>query len=271
MPDFETLTNEDLAILWQDHGDIAARDAILERFEDYVKGVSISKSRYADKNDLAQEIRTAILEAIDKWRREKGGGVVTMIQFEVRDATKRLTTVRSPISGIDAKAMIAYKRAMQKTDLPSEAATIVSEQILESRNIRISPQRISKMAIANEIPKDVDDPALVLSFDPTEEVIEGIQRKDVHVLLQKSLDRLPERERRFLLDYVFTDRTGTDIAQDSGISKNRVLQILDKAKGRMRGYLSDFDEEFVRRSLAHDERREEARISKLSKTARIAA
>lgn len=268
---FDALTNEELAVLWQDHGNIAARDAILDRFEDYVKGVSISKSRYADKNDLSQEIRTAILVAIDKWRREKGGGVVTMIQFEVRDVCKKMTTLRSPVSGIDPKAMTAYRKAMQTTDSPSEAARMASIKLRHGTQNHIGPKMVARMALANEIPKDYEDPALALSFDPTEEVIERIQRKDVHALLERSLNQLPERERRIILESVIAERTGPEIALDNGISRSRVNQILDKAKGLMRKHLASLDEEFARRSSAHEARREEARISKQTKTMLLAA
>lgn len=250
----EALSNEELALLWQRERQPTARTILIGRFEGYAKGHAVRRRFLAPEDDLRQEIRLAVLEAIDAYDPDRGGSLATVVEFKRKERLSAMSTLRSLLSGIDAKVVLTHAAFMRK-GMDSEQAVLATA----AKRKRI-PERVRKAVECNvpaaafeDLPQEIPE-----AEDPVAAIMERIERRELRPLITAALAGLPERDRRILLacDVGRDDRTASyqQVADAEGICRERVRQILHRARGRLRDALARMDSEMALRAEDHRRR-----------------
>ncbi|ARJ67632.1 hypothetical protein WV31_19215 [Magnetospirillum sp. ME-1] len=249
----EARTNEELALLWQRERQPAAREILIGRFEGYAKGHAVKRRYLATVDDVRQEVRMAVIDAIDAYDPARGGSLATVVDYKRKERLTAMITQRTLLSGIDAKVIQVHASCMRK-GMDSEQAVLAT-----AAKRRRKPDRV-RMAVERNVPvagfDDLQqDPA---SEDPVAAIMERIERKELRPMIAAALAGLPERDRRILLacDVGRDDRTASyqQVADAEGISRERVRQLLHRARGRLRDALVRMDSELALRAEDHRRR-----------------
>ena len=215
--------------------------------------VSIAR-RYDGKDlqlaDLVQEGNIGLMRAVDKYDYEKGFKFSTYATWWIRQSMTRAMADQGRNIRIPGHMMEVVNRVqrsereltaeLKRDPTPEEVAArcdITVEKLFEIQQLTLSTASLDAPIGVN-----VDDLTVgetLASPDAADPLSETVQRELVNQI-EKSLDGLPERERRIMSmrfglgEFIGKQHTLEEVAEKEDITRERVRQIEQKTLARMR-------------------------------------
>ena len=215
--------------------------------------VSIAR-RYDRKelhlSDLIQEGNIGLMHAVDKYDYEKGFKFSTYATWWIRQSMTRAMADQGRNIRIPGHMMEIVNRVqrsereltaeLKRDPTPEEVAArcdISVEKLFEIQQLTLSTASLDA-----PVGVDVDDLTVgetLASPDAADPLSETVQRELVSQI-EKSLDGLPERERRIMSmrfglgEFIGKQHTLEEVAEKEDITRERVRQIEQKTLARMR-------------------------------------
>jgi len=193
-----------------------------------------------DPDDIIQEGNIGLLKAADRFDPDRGCRLVTYaaywIRAEIRDYVVRgYRIVRLGASKNERRALRFYRKTRERdpkalaeaSGLPLERAEMLIP-LLSARDVSLDLKEPGGLAPADRMAAD--------GPSPEEEAAVDEERERLSDALHCAVQELPPREREIMTSRWLTETPLTleQIGRQFGISKERVRQIEERAKRRMR-------------------------------------
>jgi RNA polymerase sigma-32 factor len=243
-----TLTPEqerDLAMRWR-AGDQAAGQKMIEACLPFVMTIALEYRRWGlPLEDIVQEGNIGLLKAADRFDPDRGCRLATYaaywIRAEIREYVARgYRIVRLGSSKSERRALRVYRRTREK----NPAALAKLSGLTKERASELLPLLMARDVSLEGTPDDGLAPLdrLAASVPTPEDVAaETDERERMSKALKQVVDELSPRERRIVNERWLTDSPVTleELGVSFGVSKERVRQIEERAKKRMRARLEE--------------------------------
>ena len=244
-----TLTPEaekDLALRWR-AGDQAAGRHLIEACLPFVMTVALEYRRWGlPLEDIVQEGNIGLLKAAERFDPDRGCRLATYaaywIRAEIREHVARgYRIVRLGSSKSERRALRIYRKTHEKD--PHALAALSG--LTPERATELLPLLMARdVSLESSPTEDGRAPVDKLADDgrsPEEEACLSDERQQLHDALAKVVAELSPRERRIMSQRWLTDdpKTLEQLGVDFGVSKERVRQLEERAKKRMRARLEE--------------------------------
>jgi RNA polymerase sigma-32 factor len=203
--------------------------------------------------DLVQEGNMGLLKAAERFDPERGCRLATYaaywIRAEIREYVARgYRIVRLGSSKSERRALRVYRKTHERDPEALAAASGLTAE----RATELLPLLMARDVSLERSPTDDGRaPADRLAAEvasPEEAAVANDERTQLTAALRKAVDELSPRERRIVNQRWLTEdpKTLEQLGADFGVSKERVRQLEERAKKRMRARV----EELTREPLA---------------------
>ncbi|MDI1445202.1 sigma-70 family RNA polymerase sigma factor [Polyangium sp. 6x1] len=228
----------ELAIRWK-AGDREAGRLLIEACLSYVMTIAREYERWgAPLEDLVQQGNIGLLQAADRFDPSRGTRLATFanywIRAEIRDyVTRNYRIVRLGTSKAERRAVRFFRRAFVNDATTLAAQTGLSEQRAhELLPLLAGPDAPLDTSAHNDGPADS-------ALSPEAEVCRADERARLTRAVKTAFSELSPREQHVLERRIMSDEPATlaELGAAFGVSKERVRQVEEKAKQRMRGHL----------------------------------
>ena len=249
LSDRTTLSPEaekDLARRWK-AGDKDAGRHLIEACLPFVMTIALEYRRWGlPLEDIVQEGNIGLLKAADRYDPDRGCRLATYaaywIRAEIREHVARgYRIVRLGSSKSERRALRIYRKTHEKD--PHALAALSG--LTPERATELLPLLMARDVSLERSPTD-DGRAPVDKLadegrSPEEEACIQDQRQQLHAALTKVVAELSPRERRIMRQRWLTDEPKTleQLGVAFGVSKERVRQLEERAKKRMRARLEE--------------------------------
>lgn len=235
----------DLAAKWRD-GDQSAGEKLIKASLPFVISIALEYRRWgAPLEDLVQQGNLGLLKAAHKFDPSRDCRLITYavywIRAEIRDYVVRgYRLVRIGTTKNERRAVRSYRKTREEDPAALAAASGLTVEAAE---------RLLPMLRARDVSLDASfdgetphvDRLVSDTLAPDEEASQRAYRAEAKVRVERAIARLPEREamivrERLLVDDPITlEALGTRL----GISKERVRQLEERARRRLREDLAE--------------------------------
>ncbi len=252
-----------LARAWRDHGDVAAQNRLINAYMRLAISMASKFRHYGlSQNDLIQEASLGLMKAIDKFDPELGNRFSTYAVWWIRAAIQDFimrnhSIVRSGSTANQRALFFGMKRvrARLEREADSQGERLDAHQLREkvAREIGVPLADVELMegrllsgdlslnatqSVADEGREWID----TLADDGPGTDERATARRDAQktrARLREAISALNERERHIITERLLADppRTLADLADDYGLSKERIRQIEAAALAKMRRWL----------------------------------
>jgi RNA polymerase sigma-32 factor len=244
-----TLTPEaehDLAILYR-AGDAAAGRKLVEACLPFVMTIALEYRRWGlPLEDIVQEGNIGLLKAAERFDPDRGCRLATYaaywIRAEIREHVARgYRIVRLGSSKSERRALRIYRKTHEKNP---EALAEMSG-LTAARATELLPLLMARDVSLERSPTDDGkapvDRLAAEGRSPEEEACAADEREHLHAALETVVAELSPRERRIVKQRWLTDEPKTleQLGVVFGVSKERVRQLEERAKKRMRARLEE--------------------------------
>jgi RNA polymerase sigma-32 factor len=244
-----TLTPEaehDLAVRWR-AGDRDAGQKLIEACLPFVMTIALEYRRWGlPLEDIVQEGNIGLLKAAERFDPDRGCRLATYaaywIRAEIREFVARgYRIVRLGSSKSERRALRIYRKTHEKNP---EALAEMSG-LTEARATELLPLLMARDVSLERAPTDDGKAPVDRLADegrsPEEEACLADERQHLHAALAKVVAELSPRERRIVRQRWLTDEPQTleELGAAFGVSKERVRQLEERAKKRMRARLEE--------------------------------
>jgi RNA polymerase sigma-B factor len=228
---------------WQRDGDIAARDALVERFMPLARSLARRYDRSSEPfDDLVQVACLGLVKAVDRFDVERGHAFASFavptilgeLKRYFRDSGWAVHVPRGP-----QERALKVEEAQQRLTLRSGRAPTVSE-IAEYLEMPIEDVLGALQAaqaydaLSLDAPRPSQDGDSETYGESLGEEDDRFELIDADVTVAEALRQLPERERRVLQLRFVEDLTQTEIAKRVGVSQMQVSRLLRRALDQLR-------------------------------------
>lgn len=197
----------ELALLWRDHGDGAARDELVRSQLRHVVAIAHRYRRHsgATLDELIAEGNFGLLQAITKFDPDQGTRLVTYAVYWIRAyISQYLTRSRSVVTtGIQSKMLSKIRRERQRLATASGQDQNSDEQVAE--RLAISPERLRSLAERLEVHDtswevSAEEGKLTEGFEspslnPEERALSSEAERWIALKVSEAVALLSERER----------------------------------------------------------------------------
>jgi RNA polymerase sigma-32 factor len=244
-----TLTPEaehDLAILYR-AGDAAAGRKLVEACLPFVMTIALEYRRWGlPLEDIVQEGNIGLLKAAERFDPDRGCRLATYaaywIRAEIREYVARgYRIVRLGSSKSERRALRIYRKTHEKD--PGALAELSG--LTEARATELLPLLMARDVSLERSPTDDGKAPVDRLADegrsPEEEACLADEREHLEAALETVVAELSPRERRIVKQRWLTDEPKTleQLGAVFGVSKERVRQLEERAKKRMRARLEE--------------------------------
>jgi len=248
-----------LARRFRNEGDLeAAHQLICANLRFVVKVANEYRNYGLRLLDLVQEGNIGLMQAVKKFDPERGIRLITYAVWWIR-ATIQNYIIRSwslvKLGTTQAQRKLFFKLAQARNAIRNltgsdQLAEVARELEVETAVVEEMSQRLGQreMSLDMELTAGEDYTLLDTLADERENQEELLIGRESHDLLadrtRQALASLPERERRIVEQRILAERPSTlqELADDLGISRERVRQIERNALGKLRPLFSDLAE-----------------------------
>jgi RNA polymerase sigma-B factor len=232
-----------LFISWQRDGDVAARDALVERFMPLARSLARRYDRSSEPfDDLVQVACLGLVKAVDRFDVERGHAFASFavptilgeLKRYFRDSGWAVHVPRGP-----QERALKVEEAQQSLTLRTGRAPTVSE-IAEYLEMSIEDVLGALQAaqaydaLSLDAPRPSRDGDSETYGESLGEEDDRFALVDADVTVAEALRQLPERERRVLQLRFVEDLTQTEIAKRVGVSQMQVSRLLRRALEQLR-------------------------------------
>ncbi len=235
----------DLAIRWRS-GDPLAGQKMIEACLPFVMTIALEYRRWGlPLEDIVQEGNIGLLKAADRFDPDRGCRLATYaaywIRAEIREYVARgYRIVRLGSSKSERRALRVYRRTREKN--PATLAKLSG--LTKERAAELLPLLMARDVSLEGSPDDGFAPLdRIPSTEQTPEdnAAERNERELMSKALRQVVEELSPRERRIVNERWLTESPVTleELGVSFGVSKERVRQIEERAKKRMRARLEE--------------------------------
>ncbi len=236
---------QDLALRWR-AGDHEAGRKMIEACLPFVMTIALEYRRWGlPLEDIVQEGNIGLLKAADRFDPSRGCRLATYaaywIRAEIREYVARgYRIVRLGSSKSERRALRAYRRTREK----NPAALAQLSGLTQERAAELLPLLMARDVSLEASPDDGFAPMdRIASSIPSPE--DNAAESDERALLSKALKQvvseLSPREQRIVTERWLTESPVTleELGTSFGVSKERVRQLEERAKKRMRARIEE--------------------------------
>jgi RNA polymerase sigma-B factor len=232
-----------LFISWQRDGDVAARDALVERFMPLARSLARRYDRSSEPfDDLVQVACLGLVKAVDRFDIERGHAFASFavptilgeLKRYFRDSGWAIHVPRGP-----QERALKVEDARQRLTLRSGRSPTVSE-IAEYLELSIEDvlEALQAAQAYDALSLDAPRPSREGDSETYGESLgeedDRFELVDADVTVAEALRQLPARERRVLQLRFVEDLTQTEIAKRVGVSQMQVSRLLRRALDQLR-------------------------------------
>ena len=229
-------------------GDLAARDALVERFIPLARHLARRYGRdHAHAEDVLQVASIGLLKAIDRYDPTRGIAFTSFatptilgeIKRYFRDkgwairVPRRLQELRMSISAITGEMSQDLGRSPTPREL-AEKLGISVEEVMEGLE---SANAYSTLSLDAEDTNE--DGGGNTMLDGLGEDDEGLANVEIRASVKPLIEALPRREKRILLLRFFRGMTQSQIADEIGVSQMHVSRLLNRTLAELRNSLRE--------------------------------
>jgi RNA polymerase sigma-B factor len=236
---------------YHEHGDLAAREQLIERYMSLVRSLARRYSYRGEQfEDLVQIGAIGLIKAIDRFDLERGVELTTYATPNIIGEIKRhfrdkgwavrvprgLQELNVQLSKLIESLTVQYARSPTIPEL-AQAAGAQEEDVLEALE---SGRAYSSLSLSSGTGGDGED-----SLDPLESIgTEELQYEvsEDRALLAPGFKALDERERWILQLRFFEGLTQSQIAQQVGISQMHVSRLIRRSLEKIREEIASDDD-----------------------------
>jgi RNA polymerase sigma-32 factor len=253
-----TLTPEverDLANRWK-AGDRPAGRRLIEACLPFVMTIALEYRRWGlPMEDIVQEGNIGLLKAADRFDPDRGCRLATYaaywIRAEIREYVARgYRIVRLGSSKSERRALRMYRKTHEKNpEALAEMSGLSAERATELLPLLMA-RDVSLERTPNDEGRAPVDRLAVDARSPEDEACLADERAQLEAALHQVVAELSPRERRIVRQRWLTDEPQTleQLGVAFGVSKERVRQLEERAKKRMRERLEEIAREPLARS-----------------------
>jgi len=235
-------------------GEKEAGRRLIEACLPFVMTVALEYRRWGlPLEDIVQEGNIGLLKAVERFDPDRGCRLATYagywIRAEIREFVARgYRIVRLGSSKSERRALRMYRKTLERDPVALAEMSGLSKE----RATELLPLLMANDVSLERPIEEGRSPADKLAVDapsPEEEACLADERAQIQAALAQVVSELSPRERRIVDERWLTDEPPTleQLGVSFGVSKERVRQLEERAKKRMRARL----EELVREPLAH--------------------
>jgi RNA polymerase sigma-B factor len=230
---------------WQQKGDQAARDALVQRYLPLARKLA---RRYVGTrepfDDLMQVASLGLVKAVDRFEPERGTAfssfAVPTIVGELRRYFRDLGWAAHVPRGAQEMALIVERARAEMTSEHGAGPTVEElaehlewslEEVLTALEAGAAQHSVSLDAPTE---RDGERSTLGDTFGRDDAQLQAVEER---LTLASAAHKLTPRERRVLLLRFVDDRTQTQIAAQIGVSQMQVSRILSRSVKRLRDVL----------------------------------
>lgn len=235
----------DLALRWRG-GDQTAGRKMIEACLPFVMTIALEYRRWGlPLEDIVQEGNIGLLKAAERFDPSRGCRLATYaaywIRAEIREYVARgYRIVRLGSSKSERRALRAYRRTREK----NPAALAKLSGLTDERAAELLPLLMARDVSLEGAPDEGLAPLERLASaeqTPEDKAADRDERELMSRALRQVVDELSPRERRIVNERWLTDSPVTleELGVSFGVSKERVRQIEERAKKRMRARIEE--------------------------------
>ena len=225
------------------HGDLEARDALVQRFLPLARQLVRRFERPGEPvEDLMQVASVGLVKAVDRFEMERGTAFSSFAVPTIVGELKRYFrdsgwAVRVPRAMQERtlhvnRALSELSRSLGRSPTPrevAEAVNLTEEDVLEAMEAALAFDTVS---LAAPVSSEDGDGAEVMERLGVEE--EGYELAEYVATLGPQLRALPERDRLVLRLRFVDDLTQSEIAEQIGVSQMHVSRLIRSALAKLR-------------------------------------
>jgi RNA polymerase sigma-32 factor len=230
----------ELVLKWR-AGDRDAGRRLIEACLPFVMTIALEYRRWGlPLEDIVQEGNIGLMKAADRFDPERGCRLVTYaaywVRAEIRDHVVRgYRIVRLGASKPERRALRIYRKTRERDpEALAEASGISVHRaealmpLLSARDVRLDDRTPEGGAALDRLASPIPT--------PEDEIATAEQKTRVEDALTLAVDELPPREREIMRSRWLTETPETleEVGHRFGISKERVRQLEERAKRRVR-------------------------------------
>jgi RNA polymerase sigma-B factor len=201
---------------YKEHGDISARERLIELYLPLVEGFAHRYERSEDYDDLFQAGSIGLINAIDRFDLDRGGeltafavpNIVGEIKRHLRDRTGSVRVPR-PLQELRTRVMRCEAElgaALRRRPTPAELA----------RELHVEEDDVARALRAGGSAGQQDDASL------GEAAPAMLDESDERLMLASAFDVLDERERQIVYLRFMRDLSRKQVAHELGISERHL-------------------------------------------------
>jgi RNA polymerase sigma-B factor len=236
-------TDKELLRAYHEHGDLAAREQLIERYMSLARSLARRYSYRGEQlDDLIQIGAIGLIKAIDRFDLDRGVELTTYATPNIIGEIKRhfrdrgwsvrvprgLQELNVQLSRIVEELTVQLERSPTITEL-AKAANVEEEQVLEALE---SGRAYTSLSLSSGSSGGDDDEIDPLETIGTEE--HQYEVSEDRAVLEPGFRVLDERERRILHLRFFEGLTQSQIAQQIGISQMHVSRLIRRSLEKIR-------------------------------------
>lgn len=193
---------------------------------------------FVEMSDLTQAGVLGLLDAAEKFDRDKGVRFQTYAELRIRgailDSLRTLDWVPRSLRRLRRELQRAESRLEAKLGRAPSDEELASSMEISLAELRAARERVRRSEIASGNSESFDR-AVALTIDSSSpDPQELLERREIEELLARTIDRLPERERLVLALYYHEELTMKEVGRVLGVNESRVSQIHSKAVETLR-------------------------------------
>jgi RNA polymerase sigma-B factor len=233
----ETPTTRALLREYREHGDLRARDALIEQELPLVHALA---RRYAGRGepieDLIQVGSIGLIKAIDRFDSERGvelrayaiPTILGELKRHFRDkgwavhVPRRLKDLHVRLTQLVEELGATLGRSPTITELAA-ASFADEEEVVEALEIRHAYNPVTSLLGSGDLEDDVDATEAIGGDDP------GFEATEDRALIRPGIDVLDERGRTILRLRFYEGMTQSEIAAELGISQMHVSRLIRRS------------------------------------------
>jgi RNA polymerase sigma-B factor len=246
-------TDKELLRAYHDHGDLAARERLIERYMSLVRSLARRYSYRGEQlDDLVQIGAIGLIKAIDRFDLDRGVELTTYATPNIIGEIKRhfrdrgwsvrvprgLQELNVQLSRLVEQLTVQLERSPTIAEL-AKAANVEEEEVLEALESGRAYSSLSLSAGSSTGDDEEIDPLETIGTEEHE-----YELSEDRAVLEPGFRVLDERERRILHLRFFEGLTQSQIAQQIGISQMHVSRLIRRSLEKIRDEIAaeDIDE-----------------------------
>lgn len=246
----------DLAVRWK-AGDREAGRLLIEASLSYVMAIAREYRRWGPPlEDIVQQGNIGLLKAVERFEPDRGYRLVTFAKYWIRAEIREYVmrnhrVVRLGSSKAERRAVRFFRRAFVNDPAVLAEKTGLCEGRAHALMPVLAGREVSLDAAPHGDGRAPSDSMADGALSPEEELCRADERARLECALKAALAELSPREQQILERRLMTDEPETlaQLGAAFGVSAERVRQVEERAKERVRGRLRALADDAVQDAI----------------------